>query len=178
MKIIIHYIIKRLLTFIPVLLVVSALIFFLIRFTPSDPMSSITGGRRISDETRSYLRAHYHLDKSLPRQYFIWLGNAFKGNLGDSFRYRQPVSALLAGRLPVTIQLVLMSAFIAALMAVPAGVFSAVRKNTVFDRILSGFMVFCVSSPVFLNAIILMLVFALKLRFFPTFGTGRGIGEN
>jgi peptide/nickel transport system permease protein len=177
-KLLIHYILKRLLFFIPVLLVVSAIIFFLIRFTPSDPMSSITSGRRISDETRSYLRAQYHLDQSLPRQYLIWIGNVFKGNFGDSFRYRQSVSALLAVRLPVTIQLVLMSAFLAALMAIPAGVLSAIKKDTFFDRMLSGFMVFCVSSPVFLNAIILMLIFVLKLKLFPAFGAGRNITEN
>jgi peptide/nickel transport system permease protein len=76
-KLIVHYIIKRILFFVPVLLVVSALIFFLIRLTPSDPMSSITGGRRISEETRSYLRAQYHLDQSLPKQYLIWLGDVF-----------------------------------------------------------------------------------------------------
>jgi peptide/nickel transport system permease protein len=141
-------------------------------------MSSITSGRRISDETRSFLKAQYHLDQSLPKQYLIWIGNVLKGNLGDSFRYRQPVSALLAGRLPVTIQLVLMSALIAVLISVPAGVLSAIKKDTVIDRILSGFMIFCVSSPVFLNAIILMLVFALRLKLFPTFGTGSGITEN
>jgi peptide/nickel transport system permease protein len=177
-KLIVLYIIKRLLFFIPVLLVVSALIFFLIRLTPSDPMTSITGGRRISEETRSFLRTQYHLDQSLPKQYLIWIGNVFKGNLGDSFRYRQPVGTLLAGRLPVTIQLVLMSALIAILISVPAGVLSAVKKDTVFDRILSGFMIFCVSSPVFLNAILLMLIFALKLRLFPTFGAGNSITEN
>jgi peptide/nickel transport system permease protein len=177
-KSIVYYIIKRLLSFIPVLLFVSALIFFLIRFSPSDPMSSITGGRRISEETRSFLKAQYHLDQSLPQQYLIWLGNRCKGNWGDSFRYRQPVNALLAGRLPVTLQLVLMSALLAAVMAVPAGVLSAIKKDTVIDRIISGFMVFCVSSPVFLNAIILMLIFSLKLTLFPAFGTGRTITEN
>jgi peptide/nickel transport system permease protein len=177
-KLIVLYIIKRLLFFIPVLLAVSAIIFFLIRFTPSDPMSSITGGRRISDESRSYLRSQYHLDQSLPKQYLIWIGNVFKGDLGDSFRYRQPVSTLLAGRLPVTIQLVLMSALIAILISFPAGIFSAVKKDTVLDRTLSGFMLFCVSSPVFLNAIIFMLIFALKLKLFPTFGAGRNITEN
>jgi peptide/nickel transport system permease protein len=177
-KLIIQYVIKRLLSFFPVLLFVSALIFFLIRFTPSDPMSSITGGRRINEETRSYLRAQYHLDKSLPQQYLLWIGNVFKGDLGDSFRYRQPVNVLLAGRLPVTIQLVLMSALLAAVIAVPAGVLSAIKKDTVVDRIMSGFMVFCVSSPVFLNAIILMLLFSLKLTLFPAFGTGRTVIEN
>jgi len=175
---IIRYILKRLLLLVPVLLAVSALIFFLIRLTPSDPIGSITSGRRISDETRASLTTQYYLDKSLPQQYFIWISNAVKGNLGDSFRHRQPVGALLAARLPVTIQLVLMSAIFAVLLAVPAGIISAVKRHTIIDRAISAFMIFCVSSPVFLNAILLMLIFVLKLKLFPAFGAGSGFIEN
>jgi peptide/nickel transport system permease protein len=175
---IIRYVLKRLLLLVPILLAVSVLIFFLIRLTPSDPIGSITSGRRISDETRVSLMTQYHLDKSLPRQYFIWISNAIKGNLGDSFRHRQPVGALLAARLPATIQLVFMSAIFAVLLAVPAGIVSAVKRYTAVDRIISAFMIFCVSSPVFLNAILLMLIFVFKLRWFPAFGTGRSFTEN
>jgi len=175
---IVQYILKRLIFLVPILLVVSALIFFLIRLTPSDPIGSITSGRRISEETRASLTAQYHLDKSLPRQYFIWISNAVKGNLGDSFRYRQPVAGLLAARLPTTIQLVVMSALFAVLLAIPLGVASAIKRNTVVDRIISAFMVFCVSSPAFLNAILLMLIFVFKLRWFPAFGAGQNFTEN
>ena len=178
MNFIVQYILKRLIFLVPILLVVSALIFFLIRLTPSDPIGSITSGRRISEETRASLTAQYHLDKSLPRQYFIWISNAVKGNLGDSFRYRQPVAGLLAARLPTTIQLVVMSALFAVLLAIPLGVASAIKRNTVVDRIISAFMVFCVSSPAFLNAILLMLIFVFKLRWFPAFGAGQNFTEN
>ena len=178
MDFIVKYILKRLLFLIPILLVVSALIFFLIRLVPSDPIGSITSGRRISEETRASLTAQYHLDKSLPRQYVIWISGAIRGNLGDSFRYRQPVASLLAVRLPTTIQLVLMSAVFAVLLAVPAGIASAIKRNTVTDRIISAFMVFCVSSPAFLNAILLMLIFVFKLKWFPAFGAGQNFTEN
>ncbi|MDR2576091.1 MAG: ABC transporter permease [Treponema sp.] len=178
MNFIFRYILKRLLFLVPILLVVSVLIFFLIRLTPSDPIGSITSGRRISEETRAALTAQYHLDVSLKRQYLIWISNAVRGNLGDSFRHRQPVGSLLAARLPTTIQLVLMSALFAVLLAVPAGVLSAVKRYTVVDRVISAFMLFCVSSPVFLNAILLMLIFVFKLRWFPAFGAGRGFTEN
>jgi len=157
---------------------VSVLIFFLVRLTPSDPIGSITSGRKISEETRVALTAQYNLDKSLPKQYFIWIGNVLKGNLGDSFKNRQPVASLLAARLPTTIQLVLMSAVFAVLLAIPMGIASAVKKHTLVDRIISGFMVFCVSSPVFLNAILLMLIFVFKLRWFPAFGAGHEVLEN
>jgi peptide/nickel transport system permease protein len=88
------------------------------------------------------------------------------------------VAALLGARLPTTIQLVLMSALFAVVLAIPAGIISAVKKDSGLDRVISGFMIFCVSSPVFLNAIVLMLIFALRLRWFPAFGAGHGIGEN
>jgi peptide/nickel transport system permease protein len=169
---------KRLLLLVPILLAVSVVIFFIIRLTPSDPIGSITSGRKINDETRASLTAQYHLDKSLPQQYFIWISNAVKGNVGDSFKHRQPVGALLAARLPVTIQLVLMSAVFAILLAVPAGIISAVMKHTLIDRIISAFMIFCVSSPVFLNAILLMLIFVLRLKLFPAFGAGDNFIEN
>ena len=175
---IVQYILKRLVFLIPILLAVSALIFFLIRLAPADPIGSITSGRRISEETRAALTAQYHLDKSLPRQYLIWISGAVRGDLGDSFRHRQPVADLLAARLPTTIQLVLMSAVFAVLLAIPAGIVSAIRRNTVLDRAISAFMVFCVSSPAFLNAILLMLLFVFKLRWFPAFGAGRNFTEN
>ena len=178
MNFIVRYVLKRVLLLVPILLAVSVVIFFLIRLTPSDPIGSITSGRRISGETRASLIAQYHLDVSLPRQYFIWIGNAVRGNLGDSFRHRQPVGTLLAARLPTTIQLVLMSAVFAVLLAVPAGIASAVKRHTAVDRVISAFMVFCVSSPVFLNAILLMLIFVFKLRWFPAFGAGRSFTEN
>ena len=178
MNFVVRYILKRLLFLIPILLVVSVLIFFLVRLTPADPISSITSGRRISDETRASLTVQYHLDKSLPQQYLIWISGAVKGNLGDSFRHRQPVASLLAARLPTTLQLVLMSAVFAVLLAIPAGIVSAVKRDTIIDRVISIFMIFCVSSPVFLNAILLMLIFVLKLRWFPAFGTGRSFIEN
>ena len=163
---------------IPILLAVSVLIFFLIRMVPSDPIGSITSGRRISDETRAALTAQFNLDKSLPRQYLIWITGAIRGDWGDSFRYRQPVSGLMAARLPTTIQLVIMSALFAALLAIPAGIASAIKRNTIVDRLISAFMVFCVSSPAFLNAILLMLLFVFKLRWFPAFGAGRNFMEN
>jgi peptide/nickel transport system permease protein len=169
---------KRLAQLVPILIVVSALVFFLVRLTPSDPVASITSGRKISVETRAALERQYHLDKPLPEQYLLWLGGALRGDLGYSFRYRQSVGSLLAARFPTTIQLVLMAAVFAVLLAVPFGVIAAVQKDTVIDRVLSGFMVFCVSSPPFLNAIVLMLIFALRFPIFPAFGAGHGVLQN
>jgi peptide/nickel transport system permease protein len=175
---VIRFFVKRALSLIPVLLVVSVVVFFLIRLTPSDPIGSITGGKRISDETRAALVAEYHLDLSLPEQYAIWFAGVFSGNMGNSFRHRQPVTSLIAARLPTTLHLVVMAMIFAVVISIPAGVVAALKKNTAVDRGISFFMVLGVSSPAFLNAILFMLVFALKLGWFPAFGAGRGFLEN
>ncbi|MDR0583773.1 MAG: ABC transporter permease [Treponema sp.] len=178
MAFLIRYVLKRVVSLVPILLVVSVVAFFLIRLAPADPITSITSGKRISDETRAALIRQYHLDKSLPEQYLIWLGNMVRGNLGDSFKHRQPVAYLLKARFPTTIQLVVMSAIIAILLAIPAGVIGAIKKNTAIDRVISTVMVFCVSSPIFLNAIVLMLIFSMRLKWFPVFGAAHTVGEN
>ena len=106
----IKFIAKRILQLILILFAASVLIFCMVRITPSDPVSSMTKGRRISEETREALEKQYYLDRSLPEQYIIWITNALHGDLGDSFEHRQSVNSLIAGRLPTTIQLVIMSA--------------------------------------------------------------------
>jgi peptide/nickel transport system permease protein len=178
MAFLVRYVLKRIVSLVPLFLVVSAAVFFLIRLTPADPVTSITSGKRISDETRASLVRQYHLDKSLPEQYLIWLGNLGRGNLGDSFKHRQPVAYLLRARFPTTIQLVVMSTVIAVLLAIPAGIIGAIKKDTAVDRVISTLMVFCVSSPVFLNAIVLMLIFSMRLKWFPVFGAARTVQEN
>jgi peptide/nickel transport system permease protein len=172
------FIIKRLLSLIPLLVVVSALVFFLVRLTPSDPINSLTQGRKISEATRQALMHDYHLDKNLPEQYALWVAGVFHGDLGKSYRYRENVTSLLAARLPTTLQLVFMAAVLAIILAIPAGVVSAVWKDSWLDRLISGILVLCVSSPVFLSGIILMLIFALKLPIFPVFGAGKNFVQN
>ena len=156
----------------------SILIFCLIRIAPSDPIASMTKGKKISEDTRAALEKQYYLDKPLPEQYAIWITHALRGDLGDSFDKKQSVTSLIAERLPTTLQVVLMSAVLALLISIPIGVISAVKMNTAVDRILSIVTLILVASPVFLTAIVLILVFALNLGWFPTFGTGDGFVEN
>lgn len=174
----VKFILKRFFQMILIVLAASIIIFGMVRISPSDPITSMTKGKKISEETRAALEEQYHLNKSLPEQYVIWITGALRGDLGDSFKYKQPVSSLLAIRLPTTIQIVLMSAFFALILAVPIGIISAVRMNTATDRILSTLTLVFVASPVFLTAILLMLLFALKLRIFPSFGSGKTVMEN
>ena len=176
--ILLRYILKRILQLIPILIAASLLIFGLVRLSPSDPVSSMTKGKQVSQETRQALEAQYHLDKSLPEQYIIWIGGLLHGDMGESFTHKQTVNSLIANRLPTTLQLVLMSAVLAILIAIPVGIISAVKMNSVIDRILSALTLVFVASPVFLTAIILMLIFCLKIPIFPSFGSGEGFVDN
>ena len=174
----VKYIGKRFIQMILILLAASVLIFCMVRIATSDPIASITKGKKISDETRQALVQQYHLDKSLPEQYVIWITGVVHGDFGDSFDYKRPVSSLIGERLPTTLQIVLMSAVLALLIAIPIGIICAVKMNTWLDRFLSILTLIFVASPVFLTAIILMIVFALKLKMFPTFGVGKSFVEN
>jgi peptide/nickel transport system permease protein len=165
-------------SFIPILAAASVLIFFIVRITPSDPISSLTKGRYISEETRLALLEEFHLNESLPRQYLSWIGGVLRGNLSSSFQHRTPVSELLAERLPTTIHLTLMSSALAAIFSIGIGIICAVKKHSALDRVLSAFLVICASAPSFLLAIVFMYLFAFKLRLFPSFGMGRGFWEN
>ena len=174
----VRYIAKRLLQTVLILLLASVIIFVMIRVTPSDPIASMTKGKRISQETREALIRQYHLDKTVPHQYIIWITGAIRGDLGNSYSKKQPVTDIIASRLPTTMQIVLMSAVMAILLSIPTGIICAVRMNTVLDRLLSALTLILVASPVFLTGIVLMLVFALHLRWFPSFGAGKSFVEN
>ena len=161
-----------------VLAVVSVLIFAMVRITPSDPIASMTGGKAVSEETKEALRLHFHLDKSPVEQYFIWITGIFRGDLGERYQYRQDVGALIAQRIGTTLGLVVLSGVLAVVIAVPVGVISAVKRNTWVDKLLSILTLFFVASPVFLTAIVLMLVFANYFQLFPPYGTGTGLWDS
>ena len=174
----IRFILKRLLQMILILLAASLLIFLLVRAAPADPVRSMTRGKKISAQTREALEKQYHLDEPLYRQYLIWIRDALKGDFGDSYQKKMPVRDLIAARLPTTLQIVLMSAVMALCIAIPAGIFGAVKMNTGADRLLSVITLLFSASPVFLTGIILILVFALQLHLFPSYGAGKGFREN
>lgn len=161
-----------------VLVVVSVLIFAMVRITPSDPIASMTKGKNVGEETKQELRVRYHLDKTPVEQYLIWITGVMRGDFGESYQYKQGVTFLIGQRIGVTISLVVLSGVLAILIAVPVGVVSAVKMNTMVDKILSIITLIFVASPVFLTGIILMFIFALKLKWFPVFGTGTGLWDS
>ncbi len=173
-----RYIARRILQLIPVLFFVSLIVFALVRLAPGDPALIMTGGRQTSPEVLESIRQKYHLKEPVYVQYLYWAGDALRGNLGESFRLKQSVTALILERLPLTLQLVLMSAFFSLLFAIPLGVISAVRKNTGTDYLISVITLAGVSSPVFLTGILGVLLFSYTLNILPAFGIGSGFFDN
>lgn len=174
----VKFILKRLVQMAVVLVVVSMLIFAMVRITPSDPIASLTNGKDVGEEVRQQLTEYFYLDKSVPEQYVIWFSGVLNGNFGESYQYRQAVSSLISQRISTTLSLVLLSGVIAMVIAIPVGVVSAIKMNTWVDKVLSIFSLLFVASPVFLTSVILMYIFAFKIPIFPSFGTGTGLWDS
>jgi peptide/nickel transport system permease protein len=168
------YVLKRLLSLIPVLMFTSFVVFGLVRLTPGDPALIMVGGRRTSEETLAAIREKYGFDQNVFAQYTRWAGNALRGDLGESYRLKQQVSGLIATRLNITLKLILFSAVLSLLIAIPLGILAAVYKNTWIDYVASLIALLGLSSPVYFSGIILILIFAYTLGWFPALGVGEG----
>jgi peptide/nickel transport system permease protein len=158
---------------IPVLLFVSFVTFGLVRLAPGDPVLIVLGGKHVDPATADALRHQFGLIGDPFTQYIAWLGRAFQGDLGESYRLRQDVVSLITERLPLTLQLVGLSMLIAVVVAIPLGVVQAHRRNSVIDYAGSLLALIGLSSPVYFTAIIGVLVFAVGLGWLPAFGSGR-----
>lgn len=164
----------RLLTLIPMLLLVATVVFFLIRLVPGDPARIMVGGGRTTPETIANIRAAYRLDQPIPVQYALWVGDLARGDFGLSFRQRADVRDLIMERLPLTLTLAGFSFAISLLIAVPLGIVAAVKRNTWVDVGATTFALLGASSPVFFTGILLILLFAFKLDWLPALGAGDG----
>jgi len=172
-----RYTAKRLLALIPILIFTSFVTFELVRLTPGDPALIMVGGRRTSPEVLQNIRQKYALDRDPISQYFFWVGNALRGNLGESFRLKQNVSNLILARLPLTLKLITLSVIISTLLAIPLGILSALYKNSWIDYTSSLVGLVGVSSPVFFTGVVAVLVFGYWLSWLPAFGAGKGFWD-
>ena len=152
------------------LVAVSIIVFGLARITGS-PLDTLVSFEA-SAEDREIIAAYWGLDKSLPEQYFTFVGNAVQGNFGQSFRWRTPAMDLVMERFPNTIQLALLSIAVATVIAVPLGVLSAVKKDSVFDYTGKIIALLGQSAPPFWLGLLLMWIFAVKLDLVQTSGKG------
>ncbi|GHV12235.1 ABC transporter permease [Spirochaetia bacterium] len=163
------YILKRLLSAIPVLLIVSVVIFSIVYLIPGDPAAMILG-ENATPEDAAILRLRMGLDRGFIPRYLNWLGRMCHGDFGVSVAQSTPVSAMIADRLRPTLSLSLYSMIIALVIALPLGMLGARKKGTVLDHAVSVTALLGISLPSFLLGLFLIVVFAVKLRWFPVAG--------
>lgn len=162
---------ERLIAAIPLMIGVAIVVFLFMRLSPGDPVDIMMGqGGTVSQGEIEQLRSEFNLDKPLWQQLGIFLGDLAHGDLGNSFTKKLPVAKLIADRLPATIELALGSLIFALLIAFPIGIISAVRQNSAVDRVSMGGAFLGISMPAFWLAIVLIMVFSVKLRWLPVQG--------
>jgi peptide/nickel transport system permease protein len=164
-----EYLAKRIATLIPTLIFVSMLIFGLQQLLPGDP-ALILAGEEQDPAVVAHLRQVMHLDAPLPLRYLHWVGAVLHGDLGESVRMQLPVRALIAQKLPVTLQLALMAFAIALLIGIPAGIVAAVWRGTAWDTLANAFALWGLSTPNFWLGILMILLFSVQLGWLPASG--------
>jgi len=160
----------RILQVLPTILLVSVLVFALQQLMPGDPAVVLAGEERGDPAVLAQIRSELWLDRSLPVQYLHWIGNVLHGDLGFSWRIRQPVATLVLTKLPVTLQLGAMAFLIALCVGVPAGILSAVKRNTGWDYVANLIGLAGLSTPNFWLGIMLILLISVKLGWLPPSG--------
>jgi len=168
---VLEYIAKRVFLMVPVLIGISILVFSMRVVVPGDPVDIMLYGQPSTAESRAELRSFLGLDKPLPTQYFLFVGNALRGDLGRSIQTRQPVALEIKNRFPNTFKLTICSLIIAALLGVFTGVLSAVKKDTWIDLASMVASLIGVSMPAFWLGLILMMFFSVNLGWFPVMGS-------
>ncbi len=167
---------RRLLQIIPTLILVSMLIFGLQQLLPGDPALIMAGEER-DPIVLQQIREQYRLNEPIPVQYFYWMKGVLSGNLGESMRLKSSVSSLVAEKLPVTLQLAGMALLIALCIGIPAGIVSAVKKETWWDYGANLFALWGLSTPNFWLGILLIFLFSVELGWLPASGYVR-LGED
>ena len=163
---------RRVAATLPVMLIVSLLVFLMLRLTPGDP-AAVLAGDAASTEQIAQIRSGLGLDRSIPEQYAIWVGRLVQGDLGRSYYYKTPVTTLIGQRIEPTLSLAALTMLIAVGVAVPLGVLAAWRFGSLLDRALMGFSVLGFSVPIFVLAYCLIWLVSLKLGWLPVQGYRR-----
>ena len=164
------FILRRLVQAVIVMLVVAFIAFMLFQYV-GDPVTNLLG-QDATAEQREQLRADLGLDQPFPIQFARFVGNAVRGEFGLSLRQGRKVSALISERFPATLELALSAAITALVLGVPMGVYAALRRGSFASQVLMTLSLLGVSLPSFLIGILLILLFAVTLRWLPSFGRG------
>ena len=168
-----RYLLRRILLMAPTLVIVTFLVFLLLFLSPGDPillLVPIDEVGQMTDEEMDQLRHKLGLDRPIPVQYADWLVHVLQGDLGRSIHQRRAVSDLLQARFPVTLELALLSVLTATIVAVPIGIYTAVRPGSIGDFVGNIVALMGVSAPNFWVALLLIILFAVQLRWLPAGG--------
>lgn len=165
------YVVRRVVSLIPVLFFVSVIVFIITRIIPGDP-AAIMLGETATEEAVERLRASMGLNDPLTVQYSHFLGDLLRGHLGDSPAYNKPVTQLIAQTLPNTLLLGFTAILLALLIAVPIGIFSACRQNSPIDYLGMLISLLGVSMPIYWLGMMLVYAFAVRINIFPAIGMG------
>jgi peptide/nickel transport system permease protein len=164
-----EFLVRRVAISIVTLFVISLIVFTGVRMIPGDP-ARVMGGTDADAAGLAEIRQKYGLDDPIPLQYLRWIGLALRGDLGESIRTRESVVWTVARKLPITIELAGLSILIALAIAIPAGVFSAARRNTVWDLLANAVSLCGLSVPSFWLGIMLILFLSVRLHWLPASG--------
>ena len=166
----IAFVLRRLIQSVIVMIAVAFISFLLFQYV-GDPVSFLLGQDATPEEVRE-MRAALGLDQPFFVQFWYFLGNAVQGDFGMSLRQAAKVSGLIGERFPATLELALVAAFLALVIGIPMGVYTALRRGTFMSQVFMAISLLGVSLPTFLIGILLILVFAVGLGWFPSFGRG------
>jgi peptide/nickel transport system permease protein len=165
----VRLVLNRLGAMIPVLLLVSLGVFALLHLTPGDPIDAMMA-ESVDASVKENLRRELGLDQPIAVQYVRWMSRVLQGDLGRSIRNGEPVIENVSRRIKPSLQLAAFAMTISLLVAFPAGIVSAVRRNTGADRVATTFALFGICMPNFLLALLLIFVFGVTLRWLPISG--------
>lgn len=169
-----RYILKRILMAIPVLIGATFLVFTILFFTPSDPARMILGSNA-TEEALESMREELGVNDPFFVQYFNYMKGLLKGDMGKSYRNNKDVSELIGGRLSNTLILACSGMLFAIIIGIPVGILSAVKQYSLVDNTTMFITLFLTAVPTFWYALILVIIFALKLHLFPASGMGQGL---
>ena len=164
-----NYILRRLILLIPLLLAISVVVFFMIHLIPGDPVQIMLGDKG-TEEDAARLRSELGFDEPLPVQYFKFLSNLVRGDLGRSIRNRNPVINEIGAAFPATIELTVLSMIFASIIGIAAGIVSAIKQYSIIDNLTMVGALLGISMPVFWVGMMLMLIFGARLGWLPISG--------
>jgi ABC-type dipeptide/oligopeptide/nickel transport system permease component len=169
---VLKYALWRVVVAVPLLIAATVISFGVLQLLPGNPVSVLTFGTQASPAEVAAIKASLGLDKPVIIQYLLYLGHLLQGNLGTSYINQESVAQEIVTRIPYTMELAGAALLVALVVGIPLGAVAAWRRNSVVDRLVTGISVLGVAVPYFWLGLIMVLIFAVKLHWFPSLGTG------